>query len=66
MTAAYDIALDKFHVDTNHEYCISANITTDFGSPAWSFVFCSTNATPRDSILVVRFNGETFEDNGFR
>jgi len=64
MLTAYEIALKQVVATTNQYYCVSANIITDFGPPAWSFRFCATNSG--DNVIVVEFDGIAFPDTGFR
>jgi predicted amidohydrolase len=66
MISAYELALKQMVAVTNQCYCVSANITTDFNRPAWSFRFCTTNVYFHDIVMVVRFDGTVYEDNEFR
>jgi hypothetical protein len=66
LPAGYEIAMTALGSATNQFHCVSANITTDFGAPRWSFTFYSTNTPPRWKCMTVDFEGKSQEDNGLR
>jgi hypothetical protein len=66
LPAAYQLAVSALGSATNRFHCVSANITTDFDAPRWSFTFYSTNTPPKWKCMTVDFGGKTQEDNGLR
>jgi hypothetical protein len=67
LPAGYELALAALGSATNQFHCISANISTDFGSPGWFFTFYSTNTPPRNKFVTVEFGGKVHvEDVIFR
>jgi hypothetical protein len=66
LPVAYQFAVSALGSATNQFHCVAASITTDFGAPRWSFIFCSTNTPPRTRWMTVDFAGKTQEDNGLR
>jgi hypothetical protein len=63
---AYQFAMMAMGSATNEFHCAGASITTDFGNPRWSFMFCSTNKNKLTRWMTVDFSGKTQEDNGLR
>ena len=58
LPAGYEAAISALGSATNQFHCISATISTDFGSPGWFFTFCSTNQPPKYKWVTVEFNGK--------
>jgi hypothetical protein len=58
LPAGYELALTALGSATNQFHCISANVSTDFGSPGWFFTFYSTNTPPRNKFVTVEFGGK--------
>ena len=58
MPAGYELAVSALGSVTNQFHCISASISTDFGTPAWYFKFYSTNTPPKPKWVTVEFGGK--------
>jgi hypothetical protein len=59
LPAGYEIAAAALGSATNQFHCISASISTDFGSPGWFFTYCSTNTPQKYKWVTVEFGGKT-------
>ena len=58
MPAGYELAVSALGSATNEFHCISASISTDFGTPAWFFTFYSTSTPPKPKWVTVEFDGK--------
>lgn len=58
LPAGYELAVSALGSATNEFHCVSATISTDFGSPGWFFTFCSTNTPPKSKWVTVEFGGK--------
>ena len=57
LPVAYERAANALGSATNQFHCISAKVTTDFGTDGeWQFTFYSTNSRPK--WVTVEFNGK--------
>ena len=63
LPAGYQIAVAALGSATNQFYCISASISTDFGSPGWFFTFSTTNTPPKYKWVTVEFGGTVHVEN---
>jgi hypothetical protein len=66
LPVAYQRAVVALGSATNKLHCVKASITTDFGSPRWSFDFYAATIPPLKKCMTVDFGGNVEEDNGFR
>jgi hypothetical protein len=57
LPTGYGLAMTSLGSTTNQFHCISATISTDFGSPGWFFTFCATNTPPTYKWVTVEFDG---------
>jgi hypothetical protein len=58
LPAGYELATAALGSATNQFHCISASISTDFGSPGWFFTYSSTNTPPKYKWVTVEFGGK--------
>lgn len=58
LPVGYERATAALGAATNQFHCISATISTDFGSPGWFFTYCSTNTPTKCKWVTVEFGGK--------
>ena len=65
LPAGYELAAAALGSATNQFHCISASISTDFGSPGWIFTYCSTNTPIKYKWVTVEFGGKIHVESVF-
>ena len=63
LPAAYQLAITALGQATNQFHCVSAGITTEYGSGGWDFTFFSTNASTIPRVFCVEFDGKVHEED---